>query len=153
MKRFSFWYVILLVLILTLVGMIESWYSSARTYYYPNSGIWYCDELQAQLCFDENYDFYYEYLDEDLPIKTADDDYYRSFIVKDNVKIRCDTRTRRGNKYVFLYYYDPILATSDMPRYSIDDCLFIGLFLSSTKSTLTLKDDDTGHVYTFHRTD
>ena len=51
----------------------------------PDSGAWYCDELQVQLCFDESGD---------------------SFVVKDQKTVLCRLEIRSKSEYIYLFSDD-----------------------------------------------
>lgn len=78
--------VFMLILPLMLIVFLKL-YSKRFSKGAPKSGVWYCEALQIQLCFDEK---------------------EKSFIIKAQEKIMCSIEFRGENDYLYLISNDPL---------------------------------------------
>lgn len=78
-------YLVFIIIIPLIIAAIINIYLKSFLPGVPDSGTWYCDELQVQLCFDENGD---------------------SFVVKDQKTVPCRLEIRSESKLIYLISKD-----------------------------------------------
>ena len=94
------------------------------TLWRPDSGVWYCDELEMQLSFDKSVPCY---------------------IVQDETRIECEWSNDRGSLYIAVRY-----LWNGQQKYG-DATVFYGKYIDLTDDTYVLEEIDTGIQYTFYR--
>lgn len=110
--------------------------------YYPTEGIWYCEELQIQLCFS------------DKPHNThegAPD--HDCCITIEGKQIKCYPHYKQGNPNFVVVYQKSGSTDKNTEEYSIDHIFYKGHVKSLSKTRLVTKDRETGETYTFYRID
>lgn len=147
-RKLSVWGIVLGWLALSLAGLFYMFISRPADGV-PQSGTWYCEELQTQLCFDKDYSAPIEFYEEKGYEKMDDEEYYRSYIMIDGQKFRCAVGNRGIS--VFITYSDLKFNEENYEFHPIGQNLFEGetQFLSKTK--FVLKDSNTGKEYIFRR--
>lgn len=124
-KRLVKFFAVIYIMGFLLVFLVQC--KPAQTF--PNEGIWYCEDLQIQICFDKN------------------PDKYETHIIKDK-KISCTLSTDYGNRFFSIVYQDTISA-----EYNYDTCFYAGEFISFDDDTLITRATDTQKEYVFTRID
>ena len=102
----------------------------------PSDGLWFCEELQIQLCLQPNLD----YIKADSSLDS------RSFALVDNRYVMCDIRTDAGTYALCVIHQD----TSD--ESNLDDTLFEGDLINVSNQKFEVRDKQ-GTMYVFHRVD
>ena len=95
--------------------------------WYPEDGVWYCEELKIQLSFDDNQD---------------------TFMEKDGIKIRCRWENHPNSPELLV-----LCQGSNTFGYKLGDVVFSGQFIELTNNKLVVEDSQTGEQYTFIRQD
>lgn len=106
----------------------------------PQSGTWYCSELQAQLTIYPNQaSLPYDYL--------LDNDESGNYVIVNGDKIACTWGNDRGSPIVYI-----MCQESDNPHYGLGEFIYALEFVRLSDSEYVLK-DKRGKEYTFVRTD
>ena len=95
-------------------------------HYEPQSGVWYCEELQIQLSYE-------------------DDEV--TYITENGKQIIGTCETDRGSKWI------GVLCRTDEVGYYVGDQLFLAKIISLNDDTLVLYHEDTNQKYIFLRKD
>lgn len=105
--------------------------SKSTDYHMPESGVWFCEELQVRLVFDE-----------ENGIRKA------STIIIDGEEIECLCTSELNTTYLFL-----ICQEKDPPisKLYLGSTIYWWTVIDYTEDELTLEDYDTGQVYSFMR--
>ena len=93
----------------------------------PNKGIWYCEDLQIQICFDKNPDM------------------YETHIISEK-KVNCTLSTDYGNRFFSIMYQDTINS-----EYNYDTCFYSGECIYFDEEKMVTKEVDTGREFVFER--
>ncbi len=134
------------LLIVALTGCVSS-----PKVYYPREGIWFCEELQVQLCFDSEKSDTVEFYEDKLYMQMDDEEYYDSFILWDGQKFRCSAHCKWDSPYLFIQYDDPRFNNTQYKAYDIGHYFYETEIISLSGSKMVLKDQNTAEKYTFIR--
>ena len=102
--------------------------------YYPNEGIWYCEEIQTQINFSP-------------PESTVflDNDQSGIYVIKDDDKIACTINVYPGSPQIIIRCQD-----TANPHYDVGKAIYILTYEALTDEIYVVK-DKSGNVYTFVR--
>jgi len=103
--------------------LLVSCLSSCYTEWMPTEGIWYCQELQMQISFEEN----------------------ESFVVIDNQKVACACLNDRGSAWFF------VLIQGKNDRYPVGTEVFSAKHVQLSKNEFIVSEEHTGQQYVFTR--
>ncbi len=95
------------------------------TQWMPTEGVWYCDELEISLSFDEN---------------------IMSFAIIDGQKVMCVAGNDRGSTLVSLSCQDRNISSI-----SLGEDVFVGEYVDLEDNQLVLREYHTENIYTFVR--
>lgn len=115
--------ILLSILIVLLPALLFAF--GEPVHFFPQDGIWYCEELQLQISF-------------------SDDD--ETFTYADGEKVYCSCDYDRGSAWLGLHcrnYYSK--------SYQVGDVVFDGEYVSLDEQTLVIYDQETDQNYTFLR--
>ena len=113
---------LIFVLVFLICLQISGCFISEPTIWRPESGVWYCEELQIRLSFETG-----------IP----------SYVIIDGEKIGCSWQNNIGSQHTWL------ACTSDNKDYRVGDELFCCKFVELTEDQYIVKACDTGVQYTF----
>ena len=105
--------------------------------YIPENGVWYCEELKAQLVFSDPPD------DWD-PVNNDESGIY---IMEGDDKIACDWSNNPGSRYFNIVCYE-----TDHPKYPVGRVLYQFEVVQLTDSLFVLKDRKNDKEYSFIKT-
>lgn len=106
-------------------------------FYAPDSGTWYCEELQAQFIADASHR--YQLQDNSQEPGT--------YVIVDGDKIRCVIDLQRYSKHFAI-----VCQEADNEKYDLGEAIYELEVVSLSDSEYVLEDDD-GKKYTFVRKD
>ena len=140
-------------LVLLLLTMSLSGCHGKPRKYYPQDGVWVCDELRVQLCFDpENYNSVSFYEDK-LYLQMDDDAYYTSMIEWNGQIFRCSAHCPWNTPYLYIQYDDPRFNETQYKAYDIGYHFYETEIISLSDDKMVLKDLNTKEKYVFVRLD
>ena len=96
------------------------------TLWRPDSGVWYCDELEMQLSFDKSTPY--------------------CFVVQDGTKIECTWENDRGANYIAVMHSWETQKKNNFKNIEI----FCGTCIELTDEKYVLEEVETGTQYTFY---
>ena len=124
---------VVLVVVFSLLAYYSFLYCIHKQYY-PNEGIWYCEEIQTQINFSPPEGTVY-----------LDNDQSGTYVVKDDNKIACSIIAYPGSPQIIIGCQD-----TTNPNYDVGKAIYILTYESLTDETYVVK-DKSGNVYTFVR--
>ena len=95
-----------------------------REQYFPEDGVWYCEELEMQMSFETDVE---------------------SYATVEQTRISCCTGYERGSDRITVY-----CQSFDNPYYKVGEAVFTGEHVSLEERQLVLRADD-GRDYVFER--
>jgi len=95
------------------------------TYWTPEEGVWYCDDLEIQLSFSEGNETY---------------------AIIDGKKVQCVCINDRG-----AIDFSVLVQERNVPNYGVGDSIFWGQYVSLSESEFVVEDCNTGVRYIFVR--
>lgn len=102
--------------------------------YFPSEGVWYCEELQIQLSFNE-------------PTGTFPfEEPYDCYFMVDGIKTASQWRVDKGSNIIAVTCQD-----LDCKDCELGESVFTGVFVSSDQNTLCLREYEGTAEYTFER--
>ena len=91
----------------------------------PEVGVWYCEELQMQLSFEDDID---------------------SYAVIGDKKVICGCGADRGSTEIIVDCQE-----SNVPDYDLGEIIFWGSYVELNETTYTVKEHYSGTIYVFER--
>lgn len=91
--------------------------------YLPEDGVWFCEALNLQLSFDEEYDCYY---------------------IINGTKIRCTWENDRGSRFLTVLCQD-----SGVNTYSVGEVIFSGNCIEQNGNYFVIENEESGDQYMF----
>ena len=98
---------------------------STKVEYIPEKDVWFCEELQLQLSFEEGYDCYY---------------------VCNGTKIGCTWENDPGSRAITV-----LCQNDDSDTYSVGGVIFCGNCIELTEDQLIIEEMESGVCYVFLR--
>ncbi len=95
------------------------------TQWMPTEGVWYCDELQISLSFDEN---------------------IMSFAIIDGQKVICVADNNRGSEVISV-----LCQENNIDQFYLGESIFTGEYVSLKDNQLVLREYHKENIYTFLR--
>lgn len=116
-----------LFIIICIIGLMLTLVQCKPYQTFPQEGIWYCEELQIQICFDK------------------DREKRNTYAIIDDEKINCVLYTDYGNRYFSIVCQDMITGKYDSADY------YAGEFISFNDERIITRDTQTQTEYVFVR--
>ena len=126
-KRISVSALLLIYLCVLLCACSLSTYEPRIIFWRPEEGIWYCEELQIQLSFEENHD---------------------SYMVIDGIQIRCVWENDTNSQDIRV-----LCQGANTFGYGMGESLFSGRYVELSDDQYVVENRQTREQYTFIRQD
>ncbi len=140
--------VVLLLVALYVFSGCTFWHQQT---YHPNSGFWYCDELNMQIAFGKNLEDPIAFYTNKGYVGMSDEEYYSSHIILNGLKYRCATGAHMRQPTLIITYDDIRYNDNNPAPFALGYEFFRGTAVKVTRNVYTVKEDSTQKVYKFVR--